>query len=156
MVDISQASLRRQARWLRDVLDPQVAQDGPDALHSDELLTLDELLRELADDEVIDLQTIRQSRMHLAIIDLAGKGTRWPKKVIEKADIVKEKWESRYGPLRHLGTPLYEAGGRLHGICRPEDLSREKLLVKWLKTSGSKLSPAVSRKRGDLGFKPGE
>ncbi|CAK4031173.1 unnamed protein product, partial [Lecanosticta acicola] len=144
------------ARWLRDVLDPQVAREGPDALHSDEILTLDELLRTLVEADDIDLQTIRQSRMHLAICDVAGKGTRWPKKVIEKADAVKEKWESRFGPLAAVGTPLYDPGGRLHGVCKPEDLSREKLMVTWLKAPGVKLSPAVSRKVGDLGFRPGD
>ncbi|KAF2162122.1 hypothetical protein M409DRAFT_27502 [Zasmidium cellare ATCC 36951] len=147
--------LRQQARWIRDTLDPQVAQDGPDALHSDETLTLDELLRKILDSH-ITLEDIRYSRMHLAITEIAGRATRWPKKLIDKCDAITEIWESKYGPLNKMGTPLYESGGRLFGICKPEDLSKEKLLVKWLKQPGSKLSPAVARRAGDLGFTPGD
>lgn len=148
--------LRQQARWIRDTLDPQVATDGPDALHSDEILTLDELLRKILEDPHVTREDIRYSRMHLAIVEIAGRATRWPKRLIDKCDGIKEIWEGKYGPLKKLGTPLYEAGGRLHGICKPEDLSNDKLLVKWLKSPESKLSPAVSRRTGDLGFTPGE
>lgn len=146
--------LRQQARWIRDTLDPQVAQHGSDALHSDETLTLDELLRKILDSHV-SLEGIRYSRMHLAIIEISGRATRWPKKLIDKCDAITEIWEAQYGPLKKIGTPLYEPGGRLHGICEPQDL-KEKLLVRWLKQPGSKLSPSVARRCGDLGFTPGE
>lgn len=58
--------------------------------------------------------------------------------------------------MKKLGSPLYEPGGRLHGVCKPEDASREKILIKWLKTPGVKLSPLLARRVGDLGFKPGD
>ncbi|KAK3725463.1 hypothetical protein LTR37_000433 [Vermiconidia calcicola] len=134
--------LLQKARWIRDELDPQVARDGPDALHSDNILTLDELLRRLLISRIV-LEDIRFSRLHLAIISMSGRATRWPKKLIDRA-------ESK------LGSPLYEPGGRLHGICKPEDFSREKILIKWLKTPGVKLSPLLARRVGDLGFKPGD
>jgi hypothetical protein len=147
--------LREQARWIRDILDPQVAQEGQDALHSDEILTLDELLRKLLDSD-ISVEDISYSRMHLAIRDIAGRATRWPKKLADRCDTLKGAWEARYGPLSAIKPPLYEPGGRLHGICKPEDLNTEKLLVKWLRSPEAKLSPAVSRKKGSLGFTPGE
>lgn len=147
--------LRQQGRWIRDILDPQVAQEGQDALHSDEILTLDELLRKLLDSD-IRLEEIRYSRMHLAIRDIAGRATRWPKKLADRCDTLKGAWEARYGPLGAIGTLLYEPGGRLHGICEPQDLSKEKLLVKWLRSPDLKLSPAVARRKGSLGFTPGE
>lgn len=147
--------LRHRARWIRDILDPQVAQEGANALHSDEVLTLDELLRRLLDHDM-SLADIRFTRMHLAISEISGKATRWPKKLIDRCEAIKVVWEARYGPLKTLGTPLYEPGGRLHGICRPEDLNKEKLLVKWLQSPAAKLSPSVSRKVGDLGFTPGD
>lgn len=147
--------LRQQARWIRDILDPQVAQEGQDALHSDEILTLDELLRKLLDSD-ISLEDIRYSRMHLAIREIAGRATRWPKKLADRCDMLKGAWEARYGPLNTIGTLLYGPGGRLHGICTPDDLSKEKLLVKWLKSPEAKLSPAVARRKGSLGFTPGE
>ncbi|KJY01088.1 hypothetical protein TI39_contig303g00029 [Zymoseptoria brevis] len=151
----SAEELRQQARWIRDILDPQVAREGHDALHSDEILTLDELLRKLASSD-ISLEDIRYSRIHLAIRDIAGRATRWPKKLVDRSDVLKYAWTARYGPLKATGLPLYESGGRLNGICRPEDLSKEKLLVKWLKSPTAKLSPAVARRVGDLGFTPGD
>ncbi|EME47406.1 hypothetical protein DOTSEDRAFT_31847 [Dothistroma septosporum NZE10] len=147
--------LRHRARWIRDILDPQVARDGADALHSDEALTLDELLRRLLDHDM-SLADIRFTRMHLAISEISGKATRWPKKLIDRCEAIKVVWEAKYGPLKTLGTPLYEPRGRLHDICRPEDLNKEKLLVKWLGSPAARLSPSVSRKVGDLGFVPGD
>lgn len=147
--------LRKQARWIRDDLDPQVARDGPDALHSDDILRLDEFLRRLLASNV-HLEDIRFSRLHLAIGGIYGRATRWPKKLIEKADTLHAAWEAEYGLLSQLVPPLYEPDGRLHGICKVEDLSKEKLIIKWLKAPGVKISPLRARRFGDLGFKPGE
>ncbi|KXT15574.1 hypothetical protein AC579_9969 [Pseudocercospora musae] len=146
--------LRKQARWIRDTLDPQVAQDGPDALHSDDILTLDELLRGLIGSG-LGAEDIRYSRIHLAVNAISGKATRWPSKLIDRCESLRTSWEQSYGHLGELGTPLYEPGGRLHGICKPEDVSKEKLLVKWMRTAGVKISPIVARKPGALGFTPG-
>lgn len=147
--------LRKQSRWIRDDLDPQVARDGPDALHSDDILTLDEFLRRLLTSKV-QLEDIRHSRLHSAILAICGQATRWPKKLIERADSLSIAWEVEYGPLKNITPVLYEPGGRLHGVCKPEDTSKEKLLVKWLKAPGVKISPLTARRVGNLGFKPGE
>lgn len=147
--------LLSQSRWIRDDLDPQVARDGPNALSSDDILTLDELLRRLLTSQV-PVEDIQFSRLHYAILSISGQATRWPTKLIERADAVRAEWEKRYGSLKTMGVRLYESGGRLDGVCKPEDLSKEKLIVKWLKTPGLKLSPMVARRVGDLGFKPGE
>lgn len=147
--------LLEQCRWIRDDLDPQVARDGPDALHSDDILTLDEFLRRLLTSN-LGLEDIRASRLHLAIISISGQATRWPKKLIERADALRSAWEEQHGSLKKLSTPLYEPGGRLNGVCKPEDVTKEKLLISWLKTPGCKLSPLVARRFGDLGFKAGE
>ncbi|KAK5116458.1 hypothetical protein LTR62_008007 [Meristemomyces frigidus] len=148
--------LRRRARWIRDDLDPRVAREGADALHADELLKLDEFLRRLtlSDSSVDD---IRISRIHIAILDIAGHGTRWPARLIDRCDELKAVWQNKCGPLRSLGILLYEPGGRLHGICTPDENDKEKLLAKWLKKSGDhKLSPLRALRHGDLGFKPGD
>ncbi len=147
--------LRQQARWIRDDLDPQIARDGPDALHSDDLLTLDSFLRRLQSSKV-PVEDIRFSRLHLAILLIGGKATRWPSKLIERADALEAKWKGDYGPLKSIEPLLYETGGRLNGICKPEDLSKEKLIIRWLKTPGIKLSPLLARRVGNLGLTPGE
>ncbi|KAK5166703.1 uncharacterized protein LTR77_008247 [Saxophila tyrrhenica] len=147
--------LRHQSRWIRDDLDPQVARSGPDALHSDDCLKLDEFLRRLLTSN-ISLDDIRFSRLHKALATISGQATRWPGRLIDRADAVLAIWENNYGSLKRLPIPLYEPGGRLYGICRPEDLNREKLIIKWLKEVGVKLSPMHARRVGDLGFKPGD
>ncbi|KAK1035797.1 hypothetical protein LTR33_016428 [Friedmanniomyces endolithicus] len=148
--------LRQRARWIRDDLDPQIARNGHDALHADDILKLDDFLRQLLSAK-LSIEDIRSSRIHLAVLEIAGRGTRWPKRFIERCDAVKGAWEVAHGPLQGMGFALYEGGGRLQGICRPEDLSKELLIVKWLRTPGAaKLSPVKALRSGDLRFKPGE
>lgn len=147
--------LRTRARWIRDELDPIVARDGPDIMHPDDVLDLDEFFRHLQVCSIA-LQTVRYSRIHLAVLEIAGRATRWPHRLINRCDVLIEKWEDQFGKLEELGTPLYEVGGRLHGVAKQEDLSRERLLVKWLRQPGVHVSPAVARRHGDLGFSPGE
>jgi hypothetical protein len=147
--------LRRQSRWIRDDLDPQIAREGPDALHSDDVLSLDEFLRRLLTSN-ISLEDIRFSRLHMALIVISGQATRWPSRLIDRADAVREVWEASHGSLRRLTVPLYEPGGRLHGMCRPEDLNKDKVIIRWLKEPGVQISPMLARRTGDLGFKPGE
>jgi hypothetical protein len=147
--------LRDQCRWIRDDLDPQIAHLGPDALHSDDILRLDEFLRRLMYANN-NLEDIRFSRLHLALCSITGKATRWPKRIIERAETVAAAWEAKFGPLKLLTTPLYETGGRLHGLCWPEDLDKGKLISQWLKNSDFKGGPMAARRIGSLGFKPGE
>lgn len=145
--------LRAQSRWIRDELDPQVARDGPDALHSDDILRLDDFLRCLQDSD-FDIRDIRFSRIHLAILDICGRATRWPTRIILRCNQLQTAWEAKYGPLKKIGMLLYEPGGRLHDICKPEDVSKEKLMMKWIRAKHVKA--LVSLRFGDLGFKPGE
>ena len=147
--------LRQQAHWIRDVLDPKIAVDGPDALAPDDALTLDELFRKLLE-STIKFEGIRYSRMHLAISQITGKATRWPTKLVNRCDVLKYVWEAQFGSLKSLGLILYEPKGRLHGVCKPEDLDKERLLVKWLRSREANISPAIARKSGSLGFTPGE
>lgn len=147
--------LRQQAHWLRNELDPRIAQAGPDALHSDEVLRVDEFLRRLLKAN-ISVDDLRSSRMHLAVSEIAGRSTRWPKRLIERCEALKETWESSHGPLKGIGILLYEPGGRLHGICQPEDVNRDTLFVKWLKSPSAAFSPLKAKRFGDLGFTAGE
>ncbi|KAK3634338.1 hypothetical protein LTR56_015372 [Elasticomyces elasticus] len=148
--------LRQRARWIRDDLDPQVARDGYDALHADDVLKLDDFLRQLLASN-ISLEDIRSSRVHIAVLEISGRGTRWPKRLIERSDALKAAWEGVHGSLQSMGFPLYEPGGRLYQICKPDDLNKEKLVAQWLKAPGAlKLSPVKALRSGDVGFKPGD
>ncbi|KAF2763778.1 hypothetical protein EJ03DRAFT_340268 [Teratosphaeria nubilosa] len=145
--------LREQTRWIRDVLDQEVAREGPDSIHAEDILKLDELIRQLRDAD-LDVRDIKYSRIHLAMLEICGRATRWPRVVIERCDGVAEVWERKFGKLQDLGTFLYEEGGRLHGVCKPEDTSKDKLMIRWMKAKEIKAFAAHSW--GDLGFKPGD
>ncbi|TKA77803.1 hypothetical protein B0A49_00931 [Cryomyces minteri] len=147
--------LRAKARWIRDDLDPVIAREGPDIMHPDDVLTLHELLQDLRR-VAIPVELIRYSRIHKAILDIAGKATRWPGKLIDQCDALIVMWEKQFGPLEKLGTPLYETGGRLQGICKPEDLSNETLLANWVRSPKVAISPSRARRHGDLGFRAGD
>ena len=152
--------LTRQARWIRDELDLRVARDGPDALTPDEILDLDVFLRRLQSTAITArVDDLRRSRLHRAILLMTDVATRWPVRLVERADALREAWEEALSglPLRMWPTSLYGVGGRLHGLCRPEDVGTEALLKTWLKqSSGTPWNPLAARKAGDLGFRAGE
>ncbi|KAH9822002.1 hypothetical protein Tdes44962_MAKER04899 [Teratosphaeria destructans] len=150
---ISPEYLREQTRWIRDVLDQEVAREGPDSIHAEDILKLDELIRQLRDSD-LGVRDIKYSRIHLAMLEISGRATRWPRVVIERCDAVAEVWEQKFGRLQDLGTCLYEEGGRLYGVCRPEDTSKDKLMIRWMKAKEIKAFAAHTW--GDLGFKPGD
>lgn len=147
--------LRSRTSWIRDDLDPLVAQRGPDSLTADTVITLFTFFEELRKAS-LSHQTLRCSRVHFALLEISGRATRWPSKLIEIVDSLIQYWTSIYGTLADIRPLLYEDGGRLYGISTPEDLEREKLLIKWLRSAGTHVSPTIARRHGDLGFKPGE
>jgi hypothetical protein len=149
--------LLSRTRWIRDILDPLIARQGPEALSSSEILHLDDFLRTLLSADLPQAD-LRYSRLHLAVEAISGGATRWPSGLVERCDLLRESWEGRYGaPLKGWGTLLYEGdGARLGGVCRPADVTREHLLLRWLRQPDAKLNPAHSRRCGDLGFVPGE
>lgn len=145
--------LKSHARLIRDVLDPMIARDGPNALSPEQALELIKCLYQLQK-ALIPKADVRWSRIHYALHTISGRATRWPPKVVTLADSILERWAYLYGPLDQLRSPLYEEGGRLYGISRPEDLNRDLLLVKWIKSRH--ISPNQARRSGSLGFKPGD
>jgi hypothetical protein len=149
--------LLSRTRWIRDVLDPQIARQGPETTTADEVLQLEDLLRYLLAAK-LSQNELRYSRLHLAVEAIASRATRWPKRLVDRCDVLKRAWEKQYDtPLKSWGTMLYEKdGGRLHGICEPEDTSDEDLLSKWATQPDAKPNPSFSRRHGDLGFVPGE
>jgi hypothetical protein len=117
-------TLRKTAAWIRDDLDPLVAREGPQALDPNDVLSLHSLLLDLQM-EPISIHLLRTSRIYLAVREICGKATRWPSRLIDEADQVIQAWEATLGPLKNIRTPLYEKGGRLHGICDPSQTERE-------------------------------
>lgn len=84
---LSLANLRQTASWIRDDLDPLVAREGPDIMHPDDVLNLQELFKDLQLYR-LDLSVIAASRIHRAVQEVCGKATRWPQKLAEECDKV--------------------------------------------------------------------
>jgi len=147
--------LKDRARWIRDDLDLEVAREGPNHLTADQVVLLFKFLGQLRQSRV-PLEDIRWSRVHHAVGCIAARATRWPRTLIEEAEKVLENWTIRYGDVDEIGSPLYEEGGRLFGVCTPDDVSKEVLEIKWLRAKDSKTVTGYSHRQGDMGFKPGE
>lgn len=151
---LDSSNLKAHSQWIRSTLDPLIARDGPEAISVEDALYLDQFLRKLLL-VTISVQEIRLSRIHLALLEIAGRSTRWPHRLIERAEAVIKVWEARVGRLAEIGIELLGTGGRLDGIATLASLAADNLLMTWLK-QGDKVLPNRARRRGDLGFKPGE
>jgi hypothetical protein len=116
--------LRRTAAWIRDILDPVVAREGPDALRADDVLAIHTLLLAL---QIYDVSqyALRFSRIHLAVAEICGRATRWPKKLVDESDRVIAYLEVKFGPMKHIKVPLFDLDGRLFGICERSDITRD-------------------------------
>lgn len=154
-ITIESVTLRKYARWIRDELDLEIAQKGPTYLTTDNVVLIVRFLDNLAK-ACITIEQIRWSRIHFAVLIIAARATRWPKALIEEADKIIEHWTIRYGPLTEIRGTLYEEGGRLYGICSPDEFDKEVLEYRWLRTPGSKTVSGHAFKQGALGCKPGD
>jgi hypothetical protein len=121
---LGRGALHRAAAWIRDELDPVIAQEGPKSLLQDDVVSIHTLLIAIQQHDV-SLSTLKVSRIHLAIMDICGKATRWPTKLAIQADHAVTHLESLFGPLKQIRLPLFEPGGRLSGVCLPADITKE-------------------------------
>jgi len=115
--------LRAMASRIRDELDVQVAQNGPSSLEPEAVLAINKLLL-LLKTYRIPQAVLRWTRIHLAIMEMCGKATRWPRTLVDEAESVVMRWENQFGRLKRIRPLLFDKGGRLHSVCLPEDLSR--------------------------------
>lgn len=111
---ITCANLRLFASWIRDDLDVLVARDGPESLRADDLLRLNELFTRLQDASVT-APMLRSSRIHRAVIEIAGKATRWPGRLADECDKLVEMWTAKFGILGAIRPDLFGQNGRLEG-----------------------------------------
>ncbi|KAK8177750.1 hypothetical protein IWX90DRAFT_492879, partial [Phyllosticta citrichinensis] len=154
--DLSKEALRERASWIRDVLDPQIARDGPEVMSPDDVLTLHELFQALLDVEQLSLSVLRYSRIHMAVMDVCGKATRWPKKLAEGCDHVVDVWTERFGRLTDVRPRLCKSEGRLNGICTGLEMTRDGLIRYWTDVDPDIMDKQRAMKHGCLDFKPGD
>ena len=123
-IDLSRPNLRKVAAWIRDELDPLVAQEGPEKLSVDDVLTLHELFLALRTSFSLTALDLRATGIHKAIIEVAGIATRWPGRLADDCDKVIAVWRTRFGRLEDLHPFMYGRGGRLEGIANADEFSK--------------------------------
>ena len=71
----------------------------------------------------IDVQNLLFSRVHFALHEISATGSRWPLKIVLRAESLLELWEAKFGPLKEIRADLWGAGGRLEGLAKLRDSS---------------------------------
>ncbi|KAL1642974.1 hypothetical protein SLS58_005216 [Diplodia intermedia] len=151
----SKEVLRQRACWIRDDLDPRISRDGPECMQPDDVLTLHELFLGLQNVD-LSISVLRYSRIHVAVLEVSGKATRWPKRLAEECDKVIELWTKKYGKLSDIRPRLFNPDGRLYGVCTGRELTRDALVKFWSQQDPSYMSPDRAMQHGSLGFKAGD
>lgn len=93
------------------------------------MLDLDDLILRLQT-RTPSLEDLQISRIHRAIVLISDsdRDTRWPSKLVEMCERLRQEWVFQFGPLDQIRVPLYGPGGRLHGIIESNEHSRR---VRW-------------------------
>jgi hypothetical protein len=117
--------LRQIAHWIRDELDPIIAREGPEHLRIDDVLMLHDIFHALCTSLSVTALDLRATGIHKAIVEVSGMATRWPGRLCDDCDKIIVAWTSKFGPLEDLRPFLYGRGGRLEGIARIEDWTKQ-------------------------------
>ncbi|KAF2011104.1 hypothetical protein BU24DRAFT_472249 [Aaosphaeria arxii CBS 175.79] len=153
--DFTRARLKQLSSWIRDDLDPIVARDGPNMLHADDVLQLHDTFKALRVSQTISALDLRATHIHRAVIEVAGKATRWPSRLADDCEKIMSVWSAKFGNLNDLHPFLYGRGGRLEGIASSGEFSKASLLKRWQSSCPDNLSLKRSHRHGHLGFRPG-
>jgi hypothetical protein len=122
---LSRSRLRQIGLWIRDELDVYIARDGPQYLRPDDVITLHDFFQALRTSSSITVSDLRASGIHNAIVELSGKATRWPKRLVDECDKIISIWTTTFGPLQDIHPFLYGRGGRLEGIASVGEYSKQ-------------------------------
>ncbi|KAF2259900.1 hypothetical protein CC78DRAFT_585411 [Lojkania enalia] len=152
---LSRPRLRQLAAWIRDDLDPVIAQDGPEILKPDDVLTLHEAFLDLRLSQTITALDLRATGIHRAVMEVAGTATRWPGRLADDCDKIIDAWSAKFGRLDELHPFMYGRGGRLEGIASFEESSKSALLKRWKRMCPKNITRSRSHRHGDLGFRAG-
>ena len=93
-------------------------------MHLDDVLTLHELFVALQHSPDILATTLRATRIHRAVMEVAGKATRWPGRLADECDNVLWIWRERFGSLEAPRPFLYARGRRLETVSGVGDVTR--------------------------------
>lgn len=123
VADLNRVRLRQLASWIRDELDPMIAQEGPEILRANDVLMLHEFFQALRISPTITALDLRATGIHRAVLEVAGTATRWPGRLADDCDRIVFAWQKKFGKLEDLRPFMYGRGGRLESIAKFGELS---------------------------------
>lgn len=113
---LSIQEVKSQAKHIRDILCPLVSTSGGTALTRPTFASLVSFFTKLKD-LAITIETLRETRVDKALLEICGEDTRWPASLVEKARKRLAVWEKQLGSVGDLGAALWGPGGRMEN-CR--------------------------------------
>lgn len=72
----------------------------------------------------LTLDILRSTRVHRAVLLIAGRGTRWPGGLVDICDNIIVELTKIFGKLELIRPLLYEKGGRLAAFSDEQKLGR--------------------------------
>jgi hypothetical protein len=149
--ELTRLRLRHVAAWIRDELDPVIAREGPEILRADDVLTLHEVFYSLRVSHTITALDLRATGIHRAVMEVAGKATRWPGRLADDCDRIIIVWKRKFGPLQDLRPFICGRAGRLEGVASATEFSKAVRLFyicvkNILLTLGALVSPSTLAK----------
>jgi hypothetical protein len=116
--------LKSWCAYMRDILTSRVLTSHDTALDSDVLSEAEEFL-ELLKRASVDVETLRYSRVHIALEQICATGSKWPMSIVMTAEQLLSQWDSDLGNLNDIRGNLWSIGGRLEGIIKVKDWTAE-------------------------------
>ena len=160
--ELTRDELRFWSRYIRDVLSPMIRNSGVTDIKAQELNDLEAFLDKISVQGAVDKETLRFSKLHIALMGVASAGSGWAQNVVIKVDKLLASWEKDFGPLLELRSDLWGPGGRLHGLKRLNEPGMDAGNYGLDQYAERKLCVSVpvglddSLRTGDLGFGVGE
>ena len=120
VMGLNREELRSWSRYVRDVVAELVARGGEEIVSPVSIDDVHGFLAELKD-TFMDIELLRYSKVHTALMEMAAPGSGWSPSVAMKAEMLLLMWEERFGPLKDVKTDLWGVGGRLEGLTMVKD-----------------------------------
>ena len=114
--------LRTWSRYIRDVLAPRVARGGEEAISHVTINGIHDFLADLSG-MVIDLEVLKFSKVHTALMEMVMPGSGWSLAVVSKVETLLVLWKERFGELEAaVKIDLWAPGGRMEGVVKLDDM----------------------------------
>lgn len=120
VMGLNREELRSWSRYVRDVVAELVARGGEDLVSPVSIDDVHGFLAELKD-TAMDIEMLRYSKVHTALMEISAPGSGWSPSVAMKAEMLLLMWEEQFGPLKDVKTDLWGIGGRLEGLKMVKD-----------------------------------